>query len=72
MEKMNTRIQVWVETEEEKWVNLSLCDLVEIVEENKRFVVQAWNGFQPNAPPHRIRTFDTREEALLFLRQILA
>lgn len=57
-------------TEEGKWVNLALCDLVEIVEEEGRFWVQAWNAFQANVS-YRIRSFKKKEEAEAFLAQLL-
>lgn len=61
----------FIPAEEGKWVNLTYCDLIEIVEEEGSFCVKVWNAFQPNVS-YRIRSFKNRQEAEAFVAQLLA
>jgi hypothetical protein len=58
-------------TEEGKWVNLSLCDLIEITKEDGRFWVCAWNAFQSNVS-YKVRSFASEKEAVEFIGTLLA
>jgi len=60
----------FIPTEEGKWVNLSLCDLIEIIEEKGRFWVCVWNAFQSNVS-YKIRSFSTHQEANAFVESLL-
>jgi len=63
----------WVLTEDETWVNLRHCDLIETVEakNESRWWVHAWNAYQGPIEPHRLASFAKADEARAWMETLI-